>query len=161
MGYIAKNIAELKNYIFDVTAKSKRIVMVNGCFDLFHAGHLDLLRVAKEHGDVLVVAVNSDKSVRGNKGMGRPIIGEAERVAIVAAIRYVDCVVLFEESDPREVIRVVRPDSILKEAEYRERKIAEQSVIDECGSEVVFYERAWDVSTSEIVTKIQNLPKEC
>src|SRR5512144_2194645 len=91
-------------------AEGRRIVFTNGVFDILHPGHLRYLQAARAHGDVLIVAVNSDRSVRANKGPSRPINSETERAEVVAALRCVDAVVVFDEETPAEIIRRLQPD---------------------------------------------------
>jgi D-beta-D-heptose 7-phosphate kinase/D-beta-D-heptose 1-phosphate adenosyltransferase len=95
------------------------LVFTNGCFDLLHAGHVELLRRARELGDRLIVGLNSDNSVRLLKGPGRPVVCEADRRAVLQAIRFVDEVIVFDEPTPDTLIREIRPDILVKGAEYR------------------------------------------
>jgi len=154
MATIMKHVNELKDHVVKIRDNGNSIVMVNGCFDLFHAGHLDLLRVAKTHGDILIACVNSDTSIRRNKGDLRPVIGESDRISIVAAICYVDFAILFDEQTQAEIIFKITPDKIVKEAEYMKKEIAERSAIDQSGCEIVFYERSSDISTSAIIERM-------
>lgn len=105
-------------------ASGKKLVFTNGCFDILHAGHVMLLKKARSFGDFLLVGLNSDESVRRLKGEGRPVNGEADRAAVLEALRAVDRVAFFEEDTPLELIRAVRPDVLVKGSDYGEGMIA-------------------------------------
>ena len=117
--------------------EGKRIVLTNGCFDLLHPGHLRLLTAAAAHGDVLLVAINDDASVRRLKGEKRPIYPAAERAEILLALRSVDCVTVFPEDTPLETIQMVKPEVLVKGDEYREVNIVGASFVRRGGGEVV------------------------
>jgi len=118
-------------------AAGRRIVFTNGCFDLLHPGHLRLLSQAAALGDVLVVAINDDASVERLKGAGRPIYPAGERAEILLALRWVDYVTIFPEETPLETIERVRPDVLVKGAEYREKDIVGASFVKSYGGDVV------------------------
>jgi D-beta-D-heptose 7-phosphate kinase/D-beta-D-heptose 1-phosphate adenosyltransferase len=99
------------------------VVFTNGCFDILHRGHVDLLRAARDEGDLLVVGVNSDASVRRLKGEGRPLVPAGDRTAVLAALESVDLVVVFDEDTPAALIRELRPDVLVKGADYREDEV--------------------------------------
>jgi rfaE bifunctional protein nucleotidyltransferase chain/domain len=129
----------------------ERIVLANGNFDLLHVGHVRYLRGAKELGGKLVVAINSDASVRALKGEGRPIMPEAERAEIVAALADVDAVVIFPELDVRALIREIRPDIQAKGTDYTVETVPERDAVGEYGGRVAIVGDAKDHSTSEII----------
>jgi D-glycero-beta-D-manno-heptose 1-phosphate adenylyltransferase len=129
----------------------ERIVLANGNFDLLHVGHVRYLRGAKELGGKLVVAINSDESVRALKGEGRPIMPEEERAEIVAALADVDAVVIFTELDVRGLIREIRPDIQAKGTDYTVDSVPERDTIGECGGRVAIVGDPKDHSTSEII----------
>jgi D-glycero-beta-D-manno-heptose 1-phosphate adenylyltransferase len=129
----------------------ERIVLANGNFDLLHVGHVRYLRGAKELGGKLVVAINSDASVRALKGEGRPIMPEAERAEIVAALADVDAVVIFPERDVRALIRELRPDIQAKGTDYTVESVPERDAVGEYGGRVAIVGDAKDHSTSEII----------
>ena len=135
-----KSGREIEAIARDLKKKGKKIVTTNGAFDLFHYGHVLALKFAKSHGDVLIVGVNSDASIRKYKSEERPIIPESERIGIVAAIGYVDYAVLFYEKDPTDFLRLVKPDCHVKGAEY-EGRIVEKEFVEENGGKVVFMKR--------------------
>ncbi|HTS36890.1 MAG TPA: adenylyltransferase/cytidyltransferase family protein [Candidatus Solibacter sp.] len=129
----------------------ERITLANGNFDLLHVGHVRYLRGAKALGGKLVVAINSDASVRALKGKGRPIMPENERAEIVAALGDVDAVVIFPEFDVRAIIREIRPDVQAKGTDYTAGSVPERDTVVECGGRVEIVGDAKDHSTSEII----------
>lgn len=129
----------------------ERIVLANGNFDLLHVGHVRYLRGAKELGGKLVVAVNSDASVRALKGEGRPVMPEQERAEIVAALADVDAVVVFPELDVRALIRELRPDIQAKGTDYAVESVPERDAVGEYGGRIAIVGDAKDHSTSELI----------
>jgi D-beta-D-heptose 7-phosphate kinase/D-beta-D-heptose 1-phosphate adenosyltransferase len=129
-------------------------VWTNGCFDLLHAGHVRSLQVARQFGDRLIVGVNDDESVRRLKGWGRPVIPLADRVLMLRAIRVVDDVVVIGE-DPSPVVESLRPDVIVKGADWRGRWMPEADVVRAYGGRVEFVDLVAGLSTSEIIRRIQ------
>ena len=129
----------------------ERIVLANGNFDLLHVGHVRYLRGAKELGGKLVVAINSDESVRTLKGEGRPIMPAEERAEIVAALADVDAVVIFSELDVRALIREIRPDIQAKGTDYTAESVPERDAVAEYGGRVAIVGDAKDHSTSGII----------
>ena len=128
-----------------------RIVLANGNFDLLHVGHVRYLRGAKELGGKLVVAINSDESVRALKGEGRPVMPAEERAEIVAALADVDAVVIFPELDVRSLIREIRPDIQAKGTDYTADSVPERDAVTEYGGRVAIVGDAKNHSTSEII----------
>ncbi|PYX57486.1 MAG: D-glycero-beta-D-manno-heptose 1-phosphate adenylyltransferase [Acidobacteria bacterium] len=128
-----------------------RIILANGGFDLLHVGHVRYLRGAKELGGKLVVAINSDESLRALKGEGRPIMPVEERAEMVAALADVDAVVIFSEMDVRTIIREIRPDIQAKGTDYTAESVPERDVVAECGGRVEIVGGAKNHSTSEII----------
>jgi rfaE bifunctional protein nucleotidyltransferase chain/domain len=135
--------------------KGKRIVLANGCFDVLHVGHIRYLEGARQLGDTLVVALNSDRSVRLLKGPGRPILKEAERVALVSALRCVDHVVVFDEADVRRVLDVLRPAIHAKGTDYTESTVPERDAVLSYGGQVRITGDPKDHSTRDIVQRIR------
>src|SRR5712671_5984841 len=129
----------------------ERIVLANGNFDLLHVGHVRYLRGAKELGGKLVVAINSDESVRVLKGEGRPVMPQMERAEIVAALGDVDAVVVFPELDVRALIRDIRPDIQAKGTDYTEDSVPERDAVAEYGGRVAIVGDAKEHSTSEMI----------
>jgi rfaE bifunctional protein nucleotidyltransferase chain/domain len=129
----------------------ERILLGNGNFDLLHVGHVRYLRGAKELGGKLVVAINSDESVRALKGEGRPVMPAGERAEIVAALSDVDAVVIFPELDVRALIREIRPDIQAKGTDYTAESVPERDAVAEYGGRVAIVGDQKDHSTSEII----------
>jgi D-beta-D-heptose 7-phosphate kinase/D-beta-D-heptose 1-phosphate adenosyltransferase len=137
--------------------QGRTIVFTNGVFDILHAGHVYLLRQAKELGDVLVVGINSDRSVRRLKGRSRPINNEEDRLAVVAALDSVDHVVLFDEDTPVNLIRALRPDIHVKGGDYRPDTLPEASAVKEVGGRIVILPRIAGLSTTGVIDRIATL----
>jgi D-glycero-beta-D-manno-heptose 1-phosphate adenylyltransferase len=133
----------------------RKVVFTNGVFDLLHPGHVRYLQQAKELGDALIVGVNSDRSVRLNKGEGRPIHAEAERAEILGALQVVDVVVVFDEETPHEVIAAVQPDVLVKGADWPDDGIVGRDIVEARGGVVVRVPVESGYSTSLIIEKIR------
>ena len=131
-------------------------MFTNGVFDLIHPGHVRYLRQARSFGDALIVAVNSDRSVRANKSDDRPIIPEAERAEIVSALAAVDVVVLFDEDTPHEVIAAIQPDVLVKGADWGEHAIVGRELVEARGGRVVRVPMEAGYSTSAIAATIKS-----
>jgi rfaE bifunctional protein nucleotidyltransferase chain/domain len=142
---------ELKKRVAEWRSAGERIVLGNGNFDLLHVGHVRYLRGAKALGGKLVVAINSDESVRALKGAGRPVMPAEERAEIVAALADVDAVVIFSELDVRALIREIRPDIQAKGTDYTVDSVPERDAVAEYGGRVAIVGDAKDHSTSEIL----------
>ncbi|MBL7171033.1 MAG: D-glycero-beta-D-manno-heptose 1-phosphate adenylyltransferase [Candidatus Omnitrophica bacterium] len=134
--------------------KGKKIVFTNGCFDILHQGHIKILEAAKSKGDILVVGLNSDKSVRGLKGKGRPIQGEKERARILASLRMVDYVVIFNESTPLRLIKSIKPDVLVKGSDYRNKKVVGGKEVKEAGGKVYLFPVVKGYSSTDIIKKL-------
>jgi rfaE bifunctional protein nucleotidyltransferase chain/domain len=132
-----------------------KVVLANGCFDLLHAGHLALLERAREQGDVLVVALNSDASVRGLKGEGRPIVPGAERAEVLLGLEAVDRVVLYDEPTPIEVVRALLPGVLVKGADWAADEIVGRPEVEAAGGRVVRLPIVPGRSTSAIVDRVR------
>ena len=141
----------LRQRVQDWRNAGEQIVLANGGFDLLHVGHVRYLRGAKALGGKLVVAVNSDSSMRSLKGDGRPVMPENERAEIVAALADVDAVVIFPEVDVRALIREIRPDIQAKGTDYTANSVPERDVVKEYGGRVAIVGDPKDHSTSEIL----------
>jgi D-beta-D-heptose 7-phosphate kinase/D-beta-D-heptose 1-phosphate adenosyltransferase len=135
--------------------EGKRIVVSNGCFDLLHAGHLALLSEAAKQGDVLVLAINSDASVRRLKGAERPLVPQAERAALLAALTYVDAVTIFEEDTPLAVLEAVRPHVLVKGGDYQPSEVVGRELVEAAGGRVVIVPLTPERSTSSLVARIR------
>ena len=134
----------------------KTVVFINGVFDLLHLGHIRYLQDARREGDALVVALNSDRSVRAIKGPARPINTERERAEVVAALGCVDAVVVFDEDDPQQVITRLQPDVLVKGADWPADRIIGRETVEARGGRVVRIPLAEGYSTSAIIEKIRS-----
>jgi rfaE bifunctional protein nucleotidyltransferase chain/domain len=144
---------ELRDRVSQWRAHGEKIILTNGCFDLLHVGHVRYLHGAKELGGRVVVAINSDASVRALKGAGRPLMPEHERAEIIAALEDVDAVVIFSEPDVRTLIREIRPDVQAKGTDYSEDSIPERDTVIACGGHVAIVGDPKDHSTTEFIRK--------
>lgn len=149
---------ELLSRVADAKRTGRRVVFTNGCYDLLHPGHTRLLEQARDLGDILILALNSDLSVRENKGAGRPIVDEAERAEVAAALASVDYVVLFDEPTPREIIARVLPDVLVKGGDWRPNEIIGREEVEAAGGRVVSIPFEPGYSTSSIIERISKIP---
>lgn len=150
---------ELRQRVAEWRHAGERITLANGCFDLLHVGHVRYLHAAKALGGHLIVAINSDESVRALKGAGRPLMPAEERAEILAALADVDAVVIFSEPDVRALIREIRPDVHAKGTDYTADTVPERDVVHECGGRVEIVGDPKDHSASEIIrTRLERRP---
>ncbi len=136
-------------------AAGRRVVLTNGCFDILHPGHVALLEAARREGDLLVVAINSDASVRRLKGDGRPLVPQAERAEALAALESVERVVVYDEETPIEVVRALAPDVLVKGADWAEDAIVGRAEVEKGGGRVVRVPIVPGRSTSAILERIR------
>lgn len=134
---------------------ARKLVFTNGCFDLLHPGHIQSLEAARELGDLLIVGLNSDESVRALKGPGRPVLPEQERAEILAALECVDAVVIFSEPTPREIIAALLPDILVKGGDWPGDQIVGREEIEAVGGKVERVAVLPGYSTTEILKKIR------
>jgi D-beta-D-heptose 7-phosphate kinase/D-beta-D-heptose 1-phosphate adenosyltransferase len=144
----------MKRKADELRASGKKIVFTNGCFDLLHVGHTRYLRNARELGDVLIVGLNSDSSVRKIKGEGRPIVPEGERAEVLASLACVDYVVVFEEDRPDSLLKSIRPHIHVKGGDYSIQDIPERKSVESHGGKVVILKKVERHSTRNIIQKI-------
>jgi D-beta-D-heptose 7-phosphate kinase/D-beta-D-heptose 1-phosphate adenosyltransferase len=149
---------ELAPWAEAVHAAGRTLGFTNGCFDLVHSGHLASLVQAAEHADELIVALNNDASVTRLKGPGRPLLPEADRAALIAALRPVSAVTIFAEPTPLEAILQIRPDVLVKGSEYSEEDIVGAREVQSWGGRVVRVPMVPGWSTSQIIAAIRRLP---
>jgi D-glycero-beta-D-manno-heptose 1-phosphate adenylyltransferase len=155
VGILSRN--EAAALVNRMHADGRRVVFTNGVFDLLHPGHIRYLAAARQQGDLLIVGVNSDRSVRSIKGPNRPIVPERERAEVVAALASVDAVVIFDEDTPHEVIHHLQPDILVKGADWAADRIVGRDIVEARGGRVVRIPLAQGYSTSAIVEKIRRL----
>ncbi|MDB5261856.1 MAG: D-glycero-beta-D-manno-heptose 1-phosphate adenylyltransferase [Adhaeribacter sp.] len=150
---------ELEKQVAAWKGEGLRVVFTNGCFDLLHLGHVDYLEKAKALGDKLLVAVNTDASVRRLKGPERPLQDEMSRARIMASLLFIDVVILFDEETPYDLIKAVMPDILVKGDDYAIQNIVGQDIVLENGGEVKTIQLVKGYSTSGIVEKIRSKTK--
>jgi len=146
---------QLKRRVEEWRESGEKITLANGCFDVIHVGHVRYLRGAKDLGGQLVVAINSDDSVRSLKGDGRPVMPAGERAEILAALSDVDAVVIFPEPDVRPLIREIRPEIHAKGTDYTRDSVPERETVIECGGRVEIVGDPKDHSATEIIRKME------
>ncbi len=144
---------ELQALVAEWRSKGERVTLANGCFDLLHVGHVRYVHAARELGGKLIVAINSDESVRKLKGEGRPIMPAEERAEILAALADVDAVVIFPENDVRAIIREIKPDFHAKGTDYAEENVPERDEVEACGGRVMIVGDPKNHSASDIIHK--------
>ncbi|MBI4452011.1 D-glycero-beta-D-manno-heptose 1-phosphate adenylyltransferase [Candidatus Woesearchaeota archaeon] len=155
-----KTLNEIIKIVEKPKNKNKKIVTTNGVFDIIHAGHVQYLEEAKKLGDVLVVGVNTDKSVKLNKGDKRPINDEKSRTSVIAAFESVDYVFLFDEKDPRDWLNKIKPNVHVKAGDYKLSQIIEKEIVEKNGGRIVIAKAEKKHSTSRIINKILSTYKK-
>ena len=145
----------LKNQLAVWRFKDKKIVFTNGCFDLLHLGHIDYLSKAKDSGDVLLIGVNTDDSVRRLKGESRPLTDQKSRAIILASLGFVDGVTLFDEDTPYELINIVQPDVLVKGSDYNAEEVVGYDIVKAKGGKVITIDFLEGYSTTAIANKIK------
>jgi D-beta-D-heptose 7-phosphate kinase/D-beta-D-heptose 1-phosphate adenosyltransferase len=138
-------------------AEGKKLVFTNGCFDLLHPGHIQSLEAARALGDALVVAINTDRSVRANKGAGRPVINQEERAELLDALEAVDYITFFDEPTPRDLIAALVPDVLVKGADWGEGEVVGEREVVAAGGRVVRIPLAAGYSTTNLINRARKL----
>jgi D-glycero-beta-D-manno-heptose 1-phosphate adenylyltransferase len=149
---------KLKSLVADHKKRGRTVVFANGCFDILHVGHVRYLEAARQHGDILIVAINSDASARTLKGPGRPVLDEAARVRLVAALRAVDYVVIFGEPTVASLLRDLLPDVHAKGTDYSAETVPERAIARELGIEVAIVGDPKNHSTSALLDSLRKAP---
>jgi len=149
-----KTFSQIQEIVNSLKAQSKKIVFTNGCFDIVHSGHVDYLKKAKQLGDVLIVGLNSDSSVKSIKGKQRPINNQNDRAVVLSAFYFVDYVVIFDQSTPYELINMIKPDILVKGSDWHNKTIVGSDIVIENGGKVVLIEYLEGKSTTTIIEKI-------
>lgn len=147
---------EITEHINQCRMRRQKVVFTNGCFDILHVGHIEYLKFSRRQGDVLVVGLNTDRSVREMKGSNRPVVPEHERARLLAALEDVDYVILFDESTPDELIKKVKPDVLVKGEDWREKGVVGSEFVQSYGGKVVLAPLVEGASTTNILSRILN-----
>jgi D-beta-D-heptose 7-phosphate kinase / D-beta-D-heptose 1-phosphate adenosyltransferase len=147
-----KHLTEIISLSEKFKSQRKRIVFTNGCFDLLHLGHIKYLEESKGYGDILIIGLNSDKSIKKIKGSDRPINNQTDRAHVIASLESVDYVTIFEEDDPYDLIKAIKPHTLVKGGDYKNKKVVGDNLVEELRI-VKFHENK---STSKLITKIQS-----
>lgn len=150
-----QTLPRLARLIRQAKARGRRVVLTNGCFDLVHAGHVQVLERARRYGDLLVVALNSDASVRRLKGAGRPILGQRDRARLLAAMESVDYVTIFGEDTPLRVVRRLQPHVLVKGADWGRGRIIGSDLVERAGGRVVRVPLVKGHSTSDLIRRLR------
>lgn len=151
-----KRISELPALIEELKKKAKRIVLTNGCFDLLHAGHILLFSASKELGDILIVGIDDDDSVKKLKGSGRPVIGVKERVRILCALDSVDYVIVFSSRELKKLIEIIQPDVLTKGTNYTSEEVFGRERVEQLGGRVVLIPVSENISSTRIINNIKS-----
>jgi len=149
-------LTDLIQKVKNLRKSGKQIVFTNGCFDILHVGHVRYLTTARSEGDVLVVGLNSDASVKSIKPDNRPIVTQEERAEVLAGLASVDFITIFDESDPLALISAIKPDILVKGADWKEKEIVGADVVTAYGGKVVRAEVVPGISTSRLIRRIIN-----
>ena len=163
---MSEALKKINNKIFDLQllmkkiekwrSENKKIVFTNGCFDLIHLGHIEILARSSDFGDKLIIGVNSDLSIKKLKGENRPIIQQSSRIRQLSALEFVDAVVLFDEDTPLKLIETIKPDVITKGGDYTAKNVVGNEVVSQKNGEVVIIPLTQGYSTTSILNKIKN-----
>lgn len=149
-----KVLDELEEILNRHRKENKKIVFTNGCFDILHVGHIEYLKFSRKQGDVLVIGLNTDRSVREQKGDKRPFVSEDERARLMSALEDVDYVILFDDLTPEKLIRRVKPDVLVKGEDWKEKGVVGREFVESYGGKVILAPLVKDVSTTDIVSRI-------
>ena len=147
-------LPELVSIADKLKQEGKRIVFTNGCFDIIHLGHVTYLKKAREYGDILIVGLNSDESVKGIKGDKRPVVPQGERAEVLSSIRYVDFVVIFTEPDPYKTIEAIKPDVLVKGGDWAIENIIGRDIVESRGGIVCNIPYIEGSSSTNIIEEI-------
>lgn len=149
------SLASLKKAVLRSRRQGKTIAFTNGCFDILHAGHVAYLEKAKRPGRILIVGLNSDRSISRIKGPLRPIVAEKQRAAVLAGLSSVDYITVFNEDTPLKLIKAVRPDVLIKGADWKNKKVVGEDVVRPYGGRVELIKYLPNFSTTKIIEKIK------
>ncbi len=156
MGKVLQRDA-LRTAVADLRRAGKKIAFTNGCFDILHVGHVRYLQEARRQGDVLILGLNSDASVRAVKGPARPVVPEGERAEVLAGLACVDYIVLFDEETPASLVAEIQPDVLVKGADWADKTVVGRETVEARGGRVVLIPYVEGASTTHLVEKILRL----
>ncbi len=148
---LIENLDDLKDICDKHKKSGKKIVITNGCFDILHSGHTYLLEEAKKNGDILVLALNSDKSIKKLKSDSRPIVNETDRAYVLSCLSSIDYIILFDEDSPEKIIHEILPDILVKGSDYKNQEIAGAQYMRDKGKEIKLIDLVEDKSTTSII----------
>lgn len=151
---------DIQKKVKQLQENGKKVVFTNGVFDILHVGHLTYLEEARELGDVLIVGVNSDRSVKTNKGDKRPINSEKNRAEMLLGLKFVDFTVIFDEKTPENLLSLLKPDIHVKGGDYKKEDLPETEIVEKNGGEVKILSFVDNISTTEIINKIIDVYSE-
>ncbi|MBI2252402.1 MAG: D-glycero-beta-D-manno-heptose 1-phosphate adenylyltransferase [Armatimonadetes bacterium] len=151
-----KSFLELKSIVQNLKTQNKKIIFTNGCFDILHLGHITYLREAKNLGDILIIGLNSDESIKKIKGNSRPILPQNERAEILAALEMVDFIIIFNEETPENLILEFKPDIQVKGGDYKKEDLKEAEIVKNYGGKVIIVSFLDGYSTSNLINKMKN-----
>jgi D-beta-D-heptose 7-phosphate kinase/D-beta-D-heptose 1-phosphate adenosyltransferase len=144
----------MKAIVGRLRSRGQKVVFTNGCFDILHVGHIRYLRKAKKQGDVLIIGLNTDRSVKQIKGEERPVVPERERAEVLAALEFVDYVVLFDQPDPLPLIAALKPHVLVKGADWAKSQIIGREIVEKNGGRVVRVPLVAGASSTGVIEKI-------
>ena len=150
-----KPLEIIKSEIQALQQQGKKIVFTNGCFDILHAGHVNIFEQARNLGDALVVAVNSDISIKKIKGEKRPVVPESQRMQVLAALEAIDYVIIFEEEDPLMIIEELQPDILVKGGDWPIETIVGREIVEKKGGEILSIPLMEGISTTNIIEEVK------
>ncbi len=153
-------LVSLKKLLSELSQKDKKVVFTNGCFDILHAGHARYLKKARSLGDILVVGLNSDSSVKKIKGPERPIVPQKDRAELLSALAAVDYVIIFNDETPIKLIEAIIPDVLVKGADWKNGQIVGEEIVKKHGGKVRRIQLAKGRSTTNVIEKITQLGKD-
>jgi len=151
------NLKSLKDLCLSYESNNKKIVMTNGCFDILHAGHTYILEESKKLGDILIVALNSDLSIKKIKSKDRPIVSELDRAYVLSCLSSVDHIILFDNESPEEIICEILPEILIKGSDYKGKKVAGEDCLAKNGKKVVLIDLIEGKSSTSIIDKVSKL----
>ena len=154
---LIKNLRDLKALCLSYESNNKKIVMTNGCFDILHAGHTYILEESKKLGDILIVALNSDLSIKKIKSKDRPIVSELDRAYVLSCLSSVDHIILFDNESPEEIICEILPEILIKGSDYKGKKVAGEDCLAKNGKKVVLIDLIEGKSSTSIIDKVSKL----